>query len=115
MVDGSLKLLPGTELFKNNKIYFLAPYDKNKTRELIIGTRSMGFFLYDGKAVKPFAVEADEYLNSNKLSHGIRLSSGDFALATLHGGLVVIDPRGHLKDILDKTSGLQDDDVKYVF
>ena len=115
IVNGSLQLLPGTGLFKNNKIYFLAPYDKNKARELIIGTRSIGFFIYDGKAVKPFSTGADDYLKINKLAHGIRLSSGDFALATLHGSLVVIDPQGHLKDILDKTSSLQDDDVKYVF
>jgi signal transduction histidine kinase/DNA-binding response OmpR family regulator len=115
MVDGSLKLLPGTELFKDNKIYFLAPYDKNKTRELIIGTQTIGFFIYDGKAVKPFSTGADDYLKKNKLYHGIRLSSGDFALATLYGGLLVIDPQGHLKDILDKNSGLQDDNVKYVF
>ncbi|UCH95373.1 MAG: hypothetical protein JSV88_00625, partial [Candidatus Aminicenantes bacterium] len=115
MVNGSLQLLPGTELFKDHKIYFLAPYNKNKNRELIIGTQSIGFFIYDGKAVKPFPTEADDYLKNNELSHGIRLSSGDFALATLYGGLVVIDPQGHLKDILDKTSGLQDDNVKYVF
>ncbi|NIM11621.1 MAG: hypothetical protein GTO45_05960, partial [Candidatus Aminicenantes bacterium] len=45
----------------------------------------------------------------------IRLSSGDFALATLNGGLVIMDPHGRLKYIFDKTYGLQDDKVHYVF
>jgi ligand-binding sensor domain-containing protein len=56
-------------------------------------------------------------MEAKKLSHGIRLSSspGEFALATLRGGLVIIDSQGKLKQIFDKTSGLQDDNVKYVF
>ncbi|MCP5047957.1 MAG: response regulator, partial [bacterium] len=53
----------------------------------------------------------------NQLYHGIRLTSspGEFALATLRGGLVIIDANGNLKRIFNKTSGLQDDNVKYIY
>jgi hypothetical protein len=63
----------------------------------------------------PFPTGADNYLKEKKLSHGIRLSSGDFALATLHGGLVIIDSQGNLKEIFTKDYDLQNDNVKYVF
>jgi DNA-binding response OmpR family regulator/signal transduction histidine kinase len=36
-------------------------------------------------------------------------------LATREGGLIIIDFRGHLKHIYDKSSGLQDNNVKHVF
>jgi len=115
MVDGSLQLLPGTEPFAGDRIYLLAPYHKDNARELIMGIRSKGFYLYDGKAVKPFPTKVDDYLRENKLSHGIRISSSDFALATINGGLVIMDSNGGLKDIFDKSSGLQDNTIYHIF
>ncbi len=113
MKDGSLAAIPCGEPFGAvSKIFMIAPYD---TQRIIIGTLPKGFFIYDGNNIEPFPTEADGYLNQNKAYKGIRLSNGDFALATLHGGLVILNGNGHLKFILDKSSGLQDDDVKYVF
>jgi signal transduction histidine kinase/DNA-binding response OmpR family regulator len=40
---------------------------------------------------------------------------GDFALATLDGGLVIIDAHGKRKETITKSCGLQDDNVKYIF
>jgi signal transduction histidine kinase/DNA-binding response OmpR family regulator len=111
----SLKVVPGGETFAQKKIYMMAPYDNKK---LLIGTRANGFYTYDiyngGEAV-PFPTGADNYLKRNQLYHGIRLSSGDFALATLRGGLVIIDSQGRLKEIFNKSYGLQDDNINYVF
>jgi signal transduction histidine kinase/CheY-like chemotaxis protein/AraC-like DNA-binding protein/ligand-binding sensor domain-containing protein len=116
MVNGSLKLIPGGETFAEEKIWMMVPYDNdNNSQKLLIGTRSKGFFLYDGKTAEPFPTEVKDYLEKNLLYHGIRLSSGDFALATSLGGIVIMDCRGGLKWIFDKNSGLQDDDVQYVF
>jgi signal transduction histidine kinase/DNA-binding response OmpR family regulator/ligand-binding sensor domain-containing protein len=116
MVNGSLKLIPGGETFAEEKIWMMVPYDNDEnSQKLLIGTRSKGFFLYDGNTVVPFSTKVNDYLEKNKLYHGIRLSSGDFALATSLGGIVIMDCHGGLKGIFDKTSGLQDDDVQYVF
>ena len=113
MVNDSLELVPGGETFATVRIYMMVQYDAEK---LLIGTRSNGFFLYDGMKTVPFPTDADDYLKEKHLSHGIRLSSlGDFALTTLRGGLVIIDSYGRLKQIFNKTSGLQDENVKYVF
>jgi ligand-binding sensor domain-containing protein len=114
MVNDSLELIPGGEAFKADKISMMVPYDD---RTLLIGTRSKGFYLYDGSKRRPFPTEVDDYLKEKELYHGIRLKSspGDFALATLRGGLVIIDTNGRLKHIFNKAAGLADDNVWCVF
>jgi signal transduction histidine kinase/DNA-binding response OmpR family regulator/ligand-binding sensor domain-containing protein len=108
----TLELIPGGDRFASENIYMLAPYDSQK---LLVGTRRNGLFIYDGKNTAPFPTGADDYLKEKELYYGIRLSSGDFAMATRLGGLTIIDSRGNLEGIFDKTTGLQDDNVKYVF
>jgi signal transduction histidine kinase/DNA-binding response OmpR family regulator/ligand-binding sensor domain-containing protein len=104
--------VPGGEEFAVRKIHMIAPFN---SRKLLIGTDENGLYIHDGKTTVHFTTGVDEYLKENKLSHGIRLSSGDFTLATRYGGLIIIDSHGHLKHIFDKTYGLQNDSVEYVF
>ncbi|MFC2146761.1 triple tyrosine motif-containing protein, partial [Acidobacteriota bacterium] len=112
MVNNSLKLVPGGETFAGSQITFMAPYD-GKT--LLIGTYPNRFYLHDGIKAVPFQTQVDDYLKEKGVNSGIRLSSGDFALATFYGGLVIIDSHGRLKEIFDKSHGLQNDLVRYVF
>ncbi|MCP5102768.1 MAG: hypothetical protein GY950_05300, partial [bacterium] len=114
MDSNGFKTVPvaGGETFASKKIYMFTPYHN---RKLLIGTYQNGLYIYDGKTITPFPTGVDDYLKRNRLSHGIRLSSGDFALATLRGGLVILTPQGRAKHIFDKSSGLQDDNVYYVF
>ncbi|MCP5046567.1 MAG: hypothetical protein GY940_05320 [bacterium] len=118
MKDGSLKMVEGAEILTPAKIYMMEPYGSN-SQKILIGTRLKRFYIYDGKETVPFPTEADDYLKKNHFYHGTRVNSsgitGEFALATRNGGLVVIDEKGKLKHIFDKTSGLQDDNVKYVY
>jgi signal transduction histidine kinase/DNA-binding NarL/FixJ family response regulator/ligand-binding sensor domain-containing protein len=107
-----LKSVPGGETFANKKIYMVVPFEKNV---LLIGTSENGFYKYDGIQAVPFPTGTDLYLKEKKLSYGIRLSSGDYALATLRGGLVIMDAHGRLKEIFDRSGGLQDDNIKCVF
>jgi signal transduction histidine kinase/DNA-binding response OmpR family regulator len=111
-----LQMAPRGEIFAGLKIYMMIPYDENR---ILIGTRSKGFYLYNkrtGESI-PFPTEVDDYLKKNELYHGIKLhfSPGEFALATQQGGLVIIDSRGKLKKIFNKSSGLQDNRVNYAF
>ncbi len=114
MVDDSLTLVPGGGIFAETGIFAMVPFENNR---YLVGTRTKGFYIYDGSKMVPFPTEADDYINEKGLSYAIRLSSepGHFALATLRGGLVIMDNRGKIKEIFTRTSGLQDDNVKYVF
>lgn len=114
MKDDKLQPVPGGELFAAMSIYAMFPYDE---QDLVIGTREKGLYLYDGEKMAAFPTEVDDYLKEKQLSYGARLKSspGHFALSTLRGGLLVIDSRGRLQEIFTRLSGLQDDNVKYVF
>jgi signal transduction histidine kinase/DNA-binding response OmpR family regulator len=112
MVNDSLEMIPGNETFADVRIYVMVPYNDQK---LLIGTREKGLYLYEGTNAVPFPTDVSDYLKKMQLYHGIQLSSGDFALATQQGGVVIIDSQGNVKKIFNKASGLQDDGVNYVF
>lgn len=112
MINGSLKLAAGGDVFADKPIYMMTSYDGQR---ILIGTRLNVFYLYDHSRTAPFPNECAEYIKDKQLSHGIRLSCGDYALATLRGGLIIMDSAGKLKQLFNKTSGLQDDNIKYVF
>ncbi len=114
MINESLVLLTGGEKFATVKLYMMVPYGPG-TGKLLIGTRSMGFYIFDGITSVPFPTGADDYLKEKQLYHGIRLSSGDFALATRLGGLVILNAKARLKEIFNKASGLPGNNVRYVF
>ncbi len=113
-IGDRLEEVAGGEIFAEKKIFMMSKYNSKK---LLIGTRENGFYIYDGIKAVPFPTEADGYVKKNQLYHGIRLSSspGDFALATRLGGLVIIDSLGRLKYIFNEASGLQNNNVRYVF
>jgi signal transduction histidine kinase/DNA-binding response OmpR family regulator len=112
MKKGSLELVRGGETFSSQKVYMMVEFEPGKR---LIGTRSNGFYLYDGAKAAPFETDTLDFIKEKHLSHGIRLSSGEFVLATLRGGLFIIDRHGNLRHVFDKSSGLQDNTVWYVF
>ncbi|MCP4146254.1 MAG: hypothetical protein GY757_00760, partial [bacterium] len=115
--NGSLNIVPGGKIFSSVKtVYMIAPYNSTKD-EIIIGTREEGFFIYNGKMVRPFPTGADEYLKNRKAAFGIRLSQapGDIAVATIRGGVVILDVHGHVKQVITKNSGLSGNNVKYIY
>jgi ligand-binding sensor domain-containing protein len=115
MNQGSMQLLPGTDVFAEDWIFFLTSYTTNNTRQWIMWVHKKGFFLYDGNIAKPFTTEVDDYLKEKELFQGIRLTSGDFAFATLHSGLVIMDKSGQRKYIFDTSAGLQDNCIYSIF
>jgi signal transduction histidine kinase/DNA-binding response OmpR family regulator/ligand-binding sensor domain-containing protein len=115
--NNSFKIIPGGEIFAPiNTVFMIVPYDTSG-KKILIGTREKGFFIYDGKRLRPFPTEVDDYLKENKACFGIALlrSPDDIAIATLRGGLVVTDRQGKLKYLYTKDFGLYDNNVKYVF
>jgi signal transduction histidine kinase/DNA-binding response OmpR family regulator len=112
VVGDSFRDVPAGQTFKTEKIAMAASYGSQK---LLIGTSFAGFYLYDGSTAERFPTEVDDYLKTYRLYHGIRLADNTFALATIGGGVVVMDASGRLKEIFNIASGLQDDNVKYVF
>lgn len=112
VVGDRLETVPGGDFFENLQAYVMVPFDSNRT---LIGTSRKGFFLYDGRRVTPFRTTADDQLADRQVYNGAMLPDGRVALATLYGGLIVLDQGGRVSTWIDKSSGLINEKVHNVF
>jgi hypothetical protein len=110
--NDSFYVVPNGEKFANERIYAMLPYDDKR---MLIGTRTQGLFIYDGKDFTSFKTEADPYIFNTSLYGGLVLSNGYFGINTFNNGMVIIDRQGKLIQRIDKTVGLQDNSVDQLF
>ncbi len=110
--EDSFHLVPNGEQFANERIYVMLPYDKER---ILIGTRTKGLFLYDGKDFTLFKTEADAFIFNTSLYGGLILSNGLIALNTFNHGMVIIDHQGKLVQRIDKSTGIQDNSTDHLF
>ena len=116
MVNDSLCLLPGGEQFANDRLQVMLPLDRSgESGNILVGTFNRGFFLFDGKKFSPFKTPADHFLRENTLYDAVVLSDGSFALATISGGVIIIDRQGEIVQIIDQSTGLASSSVLSLF
>jgi GAF domain-containing protein/CheY-like chemotaxis protein len=108
----SFHVVPNGEKFANERIYAMLPYDQNR---MLVGTRTKGLFIYDGKDFTAFKTEADPYIVNTSLYGGLVLSTGHFAINTFNNGMVIIDRRGKLIQKIDKSVGIRDNSIDFLF
>ncbi|QQS37772.1 MAG: response regulator [Ignavibacteriales bacterium] len=103
--------IQGSEIFTNNTIYSMLPYD-DSGNEIFIATKSGALFIYDGHSFKEFKTEVDGLLQTkNVYLPGAKLPDGNFVINTSQGGLVIIDRNGKLVSLIDMKTGIADDGV----
>ncbi|MBI3232783.1 MAG: hypothetical protein HYZ42_01870 [Bacteroidetes bacterium] len=97
---------------KNFEIASILPYDGNK---MIVATAGNGLYVYDGQTLIPFKSNAESYISTVRISEGTVLFGGTFAFGTIRDGIFIIDKNGNLLTLVNKISGLQSENVKYLF
>ena len=107
-----LRNLPGGDGYSKSAKLFFHPYDGGR---LLASERGGLLTLYDGQRVVPFPTGADEYFKKNEIYVSTLLKDGSLCVTTLHGGAVILEHDGKLRQILDKTDGLPDSDVLSAF
>jgi serine phosphatase RsbU (regulator of sigma subunit)/ligand-binding sensor domain-containing protein len=112
LINDKLVMVPGGQQFADERIYVMLPFAQGVA---LVGTRDRGLFLLDREGAHPFPTEADQYLIDSQLYHGTVLADDTYALATLRGGAVLLDREGGIRQILDRTLGLQSTSVTHVF
>jgi signal transduction histidine kinase len=112
IVDGRLEPVPGGERFAETSVATILPYGEDG---LLIGTVTSRLFLRRGDRIERFRTEIDAFLSTNELYTAAALPSGNYAFATLWGGVVITDRDGRALRILDKRAGLIGDDVKALY
>ncbi|MBL4655232.1 MAG: hypothetical protein JKY33_05365, partial [Bacteroidia bacterium] len=105
--DQFLPVMNG-EMFEGMKIYTMLPYGES---EVLIGTKDIGFFVYDGIEFEPFPTDIDDFIKAKRIYNGTRLKDGRYAIGTLAGGLAIIDASGKLSAVFNKSTGLQDETI----
>jgi signal transduction histidine kinase/AraC-like DNA-binding protein len=108
----TLRNSPGYESIAGEIVCMLVPFAPGKK---LVATKERKLYIHDGTTCKSFVTGADDYLNKNYIIRGIRLASGDFAVSTFFGGVVVIDAGGKVKNVFNRASGLPDGIVNFIF
>jgi ligand-binding sensor domain-containing protein len=112
-------LMPEGEIFADEKIYFVTVAPGATVEDpdppIFIATREHGFFVYDplarGERLRAYRTEADEYLKTHPIYRSARLPSGEFAIGTLSGGLIILYPNGKIRRVIDEAAGLQNNSI----
>lgn len=112
-VDGdALQLVPGGERFAEKAVFAMLPHGSD---DILVGRSGGTFFLYDGQTFEPFSTEASPLLKETPLYHGAELPGGEMALATLGGGVLIIDRAGRLVQVLTSKTALPDGTINHVY
>lgn len=127
--DGLPRLLPQTETLALPEAGFVYMLPYREQQPLIIDGRGR-FYIYDlgafrdpggegydfarqarpGSIMKPFPTEVSALIgeSGNILYKGIPIPGGRYALATLKGGIIIMDDRGKLERVINRKHGLGD-------
>ena len=109
--EGRIQLIRNGEFFKDKRVSNVLSFDQN---QLLITTFEHGAFLYDG-VIQPFLFQGDFWEDNFLINYSTRLRNGSIALATQNAGLFIINTSGELLLHLDKSAGLLDLTVNYIF
>jgi len=96
------KIIRGSESYGDDRLYVVLPFS-DKT---LLISRKQGFMLYDGRTFTPFDTEATDYIKQHKIYRGIYINDNEIALATLTGGIVIINTLGEITGLYTDKDGL---------
>ena len=105
----SLSLIKGGDLLINAKsrIEGILPYKEDK---VLFINASQGLIVFNGETMTPLNLESNAVFQKNRIYKSIRLSNGDYAMATLTSGLYIVDGKtGEIKKRIGKKQGLISD------
>jgi signal transduction histidine kinase/CheY-like chemotaxis protein len=110
LVSDTLQTVLSNAEFQNARIFGLAPSGSN---QILVLTLRNGLYLFnkDNPSLTPFSTPVDAYLKENWGYNLKQLPNGWYSIATIRGGLVVIDESGNLVHILNETHGLSNNSI----
>ncbi|MCO5724936.1 ATP-binding protein [Robiginitalea marina] len=109
--EDTFELVPGGERFAGERIYAMLPYDD----KVLLGTRTQGFFLYDGKDFTPFKTELDEVIKGILYLPGVALDDGRYVFNTFGNGAYLMDKEGNYIQKYTSENGLQDGSATFAY
>jgi serine phosphatase RsbU (regulator of sigma subunit) len=114
--DGKLNKIEGSEIFKATGIFLMLPFGSGG-KKILIGTQEIGFWIFDPSSenkFRPFILKKQTLIDNAEISGGVLMSDGLIALSTFRNGIILINTNGEIVTIINKGTGLLDNDVKQV-
>ncbi len=105
--NNKLEYINGSNVMGNSGVLSILPLSGNR---FLLGTARNGLFIYDGKQIKPWNNQANDFLKTYQLNNGVLLGKY-IAYGTILNGVVIIDTAGNVVQQINKSSGLQNNTV----
>lgn len=119
MEQEELVLLPGTEVFANERLQVMLPlHEENATdKRYLLAPFYSGLFEYDGQTLKPFSRDnnVEDFMRDNLIYKGTLTAGKQIVLASVDKGAAILSPTGKLVHIIDRAAGLQDNTVYSIY
>jgi ligand-binding sensor domain-containing protein/DNA-binding CsgD family transcriptional regulator len=106
--NNHLDSVAGSNILGNSGILSILPFHQDK---YLIGTAKNGLFIYDGKKIRPWGNQANDFLKTYQLNNGAVIPGKYFAYGTILNGIVIMDTAGKVVQHINKSSGLQNNTV----
>jgi ligand-binding sensor domain-containing protein len=100
--EGISQTIDSANILSDDRLYVVLPFND----EHLFIFREQGFMLFDGKRFRPFQTEAADYVKEHLIFRGTYINDNQIALATLTGGIIIINTDGSLHTILTEEDGL---------
>lgn len=96
-----------SEPFSDDVLHAIMPFDTN----YLLSFRNAGLVIFDGQSFHSFDTPASDYIKQFGVYKAKIINDGQFALATLNGGILIADMKGRITYILNEEKGLNSNAV----
>ncbi len=101
--------IPAGDSLSDDLIVAAFPYDEDHT---LLGTDANKLYLFGGRNLEDFEIEAQDYLEESFLTGGLDFSESKFVLSTLSGGCLIVEKEsGKTLHRINYQTGLSDDEI----
>ena len=109
LINDELVNVPGAEPYRFEQLSMMIPISDSR---ILLGFQRKGIVEFNPKATspeltfRPFRNDVEDYLLRDGIFCATQLPSGDLAIGTLSGGVVILSPQGKKLMQADENSGL---------
>ncbi|GHA62025.1 adenylate/guanylate cyclase domain-containing protein [Pontibacter akesuensis] len=109
-------VLGGKSLKDLNVVSLLPLPDTEASKpHFLVVTYDEGLFSFKDQKLEEFVTEPSEVLSQEFFMHATPLVDGTIALATITGGVVILDQKGKIKKSITKENGLNDNAALHLY
>lgn len=103
-----MEKVEGSDIFRNTDVRVILPYGET---QYLIGSTTLGLYLYDGKVFKEWSPELSKIMNSKELNCGILTQKGTYYLGTISDGIYEVDAKGQIIQHISADNALQNNTI----